>query len=192
MTNLRQSRVAAVIALVVTGLATLYTVALLVGMQDPDWAYLPRGIVHLGELAAVVALALAGAGGVGWLAKVGLGLAGLGQVLLAVAEVITLGSPGVSDTLFGIAPNLVGIGLILTGIAVLRVGRWTGWHRYVTLVLGIYIFVVMTPVIIVTGGPPSVPAVWALAGWEILWVLIAVAALAESVRASRGAAPALR
>jgi hypothetical protein len=190
MISIGQSRVAALIAVVVTVLATVYTVALLVGMQDPDWAYLPRGIIHLGELAALVALALGGAVGTGWLAKVGLALAGLGQLMLAVAEVITEGSPGLSDTLFGIAPNLVGVGLILTGIAILRTGRWSGWHRYVVLVLGIYVFAVMTPIIIASGGPPAVPALWALAGWEILWVLIAVAALAEAAEARRNAAVA--
>lgn len=192
MINIRQSRVAALIAVAITGLATVYTVALLAGLQDPDWAYLPRGLIHLGELAAVVALALCGAAGTGWLAKVGLGLAGLGAVILAVAEVITESSPGVSDSLFAVAPNLVGVGLILTGIAILRTHRWSGWHRYVTLVLGIYVFAVMTPVIIASGGPPAVPAVWALAGWEILWVLIALAALGETAGARRKAAPAVR
>jgi hypothetical protein len=192
MSSVRQGRVAALIAVAITGFATVYTVALLVGLQDPEWAYLPRGIIHLGELAAVVALALCGAAGTGWLGKVGLGLAGLGALILAVAEVITESSPGVSDTLFTIAPNLVGVGLILAGIAILRTGRWTGWHRYVTLVLGIYVFAVLTPVIIASGGPPAVPAVWGLAGWEILWVLVAVAALGETAGASRSAAPAVR
>ena len=191
MTALRQSRVAAVVALVITGLATVYLVALLMGMPDPDWAYLSRGVIHLGELAALVALALGGAAGAGWIAKVGIGVAGLGQVLLAVAEVLSAGSPALSDTLFAIAPTLAGIGLVLTGIAVLRAGHWSGWHRAVPLVLGLYVFVVLTPVIIVSGGPPTVPSLWALAFWEVLWVLTAVAALAESTRA-RTAAPALR
>lgn len=192
MIDIRRSRVAAVLAAVITVLATVYTVALALGMHDPDWAYLPRGIIHLGELAAVVAIALCGAPGAGWLAKAGLGLAGLGQLMLTVAEVITESSPVVSDTLFAIAPTLVGVGLILVGIAILRTGRWTGWHRYVVLVLGIYVFVVMTPIIIASGGPPAVPAVWALACWEILWVLIAVATLAETTEARHSATPSVR
>ena len=192
MMELRQSRVAALVAVAITGIATVYTVALLAGLQDPDWAHLPRGLIHLGELAAVVALALCGAAGTGWLAKVGLGLAGLGALILAVAEVITESSPGVSDSLFAVAPTFVGVGLILAGIAVLRTHRWSGWHRYVTLVLGIYVFAVMTPVIIASGGPPAVPALWALAGWEILWVLIALAVLGETAGARRSAAPAVR
>jgi hypothetical protein len=174
------TRPVAGVAALITGLATVYTLALLLGVPDPDWAYLARGIIHIGELAALVAVGLSGAAGTGLLGRLGLGIAGLGEPMLAVAEVITGSAPGASDTLFAIAPNLVGIGLILAGIAVIRTGLWTGWRRYVTLVLGIYVFVVMTPVIIVAGGPPAVPAIGALLVWEALWVLIAVAALTET------------
>ena len=179
------TRPAAWAAVLITGLAAVYTVALLFGMPDPGWAYLPRGIIHLGELAAIVALALCGAAGTGLLARLGLGLAGLGELMLAVAEVLTESAPGASDTLFAIAPNLVGLGLILTGVAVIRAGRWTGWRRYVTLALGVYVFAVLTPVIIATGGPPAVPAVAALAVWEVLWALIAVAVLSETAAGVR-------
>jgi hypothetical protein len=184
------TRPVAAVAALITGLAAVYTVALLLGMPDPDWAYLPRGVIHLGELAALVALAVSGAAGNGRLGRLGLGLACLGELMLAIAEVITKGAQAASDTLFAIAPNLVGLGLILTGIAVIRTDRWTGWRRYVTLVLGIYVFVVMTPVIIVSGGPPAVPALGALLVWEVLWVLIAVAALTETA-ARRGTVPAV-
>jgi uncharacterized membrane protein len=111
--------------------------------------------------------------------------------MLAVAEVITASSPGTSDALFAIAPNLVGLGLILAGVAIIRTGRWTGWHRYVTLALGLYVFVVMTPVIIASGGPPAVAALWTLAVWEVLWALIAVSVLAETADVRRSAAPAV-
>jgi len=171
-------------AVLVTGIATVYTLALLLGMPDPDWAYLARGIIHLGELAAIVALAMTGAAGTGLLGRLGPGIAGLGALMLAVAEVITESARSLSDTLFAIAPNLAGIGLILTGIAVIRTGRWTGWRRYVSLVLGVYVFVVVTPVIIVSGGPPAVPAIGALLVWEVLWVLMAVAALTDTTEAA--------
>ena len=171
---------------VVTGLAVVYTVGLLLGMPDPEWAYLPRGLIHLGELAIFVALGLSGAAGPGLLGKVGLGVGGLGSLLLAVAEVTTLSAHATSETLFAIAPDLVGIGLVLTGIAVVRTGRWTGWRRWVTLALGVYVFAVLTPLIITAGGPPAYAAVAGLLGWQVLWVLIAVAVLVETER------PALR
>ena len=184
------ARLVAGIAAVITGVAVVYTVALLLGVPDPDWAYLSRGVVHLAELAAVVALGRSGAAGTGVLAKLGLGLAGLGELMLAVAEVITVSATGLSDTLFAVAPNLVGLGLVLTGIAVIRTGRWTGWRRFVTLALGVYVFVVLTPVIIASGGPPAVAAVAGLLVWQVLWVLIAVAVLVETGRPALSRLPA--
>jgi hypothetical protein len=176
----------AVVGAVVAGLSTAYIVGQLLGMPDPDWAYLPRGLIHLGELAILVALGLSGATGTGLLGKVGLGVGVLGSLLLAVAEVITLSAPATSETLFAIAPNLVGIGLILAGIAVVRTGRWTGWRRWVTLALGVYVFAGLIPVVVATGGPPAYAAIAALLVWQVLWVLIAVAVLVETAR------PALR
>jgi hypothetical protein len=189
--NSTNSRPTAMVAVAVTGIATAYTLALLLGMPDPDWAYLPRAVVHLGELAAVLAVAMSGAAGTGWLGRVGTGAAGLGLVLLAVAEAITFSSPDLSLTLFTIGPNLVGIGLIVVGIAVVRAGRFTGWRRYPVLALGVYVFVVMTPLIIASGGPPAPAGLVALLGWEVLWVLVAVAVLVETAGVRRGTAPAL-
>jgi hypothetical protein len=176
------ARAVALVGAVLTGLSAAYIVGLLFGMPDPDWAYLTRGLVHLGELAIFVALGLSGATGTGLLGRVGLGVGGLGSLLLAVAEVIP--PSATSETLFAIAPNLVGIGLVLAGIAVVRTGRFTGWRRWVTLALGVYVFAVLTPLIITSGGPPAYAAVAGLLGWEVLWVLIAVAVLVEAEHAA--------
>ena len=175
---------------VVTGLAVVYTVGLLLGMPDPEWAYLPRGVIHLGELATLVAVGFSGAAGTGPLGRLGVGLGVLGALVLAVAEVLTLSAPVTSETLFAIAPNLVGLGLILAGIAVVRNGLWTGWRRWVTLALGVYVFGVMTPLIITSGGPPAPPALAGLLGWQVLWVLIAVAVLVEAERPALSPQPA--
>jgi hypothetical protein len=175
---------------VITGLATVYTVGLLLGMPDPDWAYLPRGLIHLGELATFVALGLSGAAGTGLPGRLGIGVGVLGALLLAVAEVITLSAPGTSETLFAIAPVLVGIGLVLAGIAVVRTGLWTGWRRWVTLALGVYVFAVLTPLIITSGGPPAYAAIAGLMVWQVLWVLIAVAVLVETERPALTPQPA--
>ena len=58
-------RAFAVVGALVAGLSTAYIVGQLLGMPDPDWAYLPRGLIHLGELAIFVALGLSGAAGPG-------------------------------------------------------------------------------------------------------------------------------
>jgi len=42
------ARTVACVAAVITGLAVGYTVALLLAMPDPDWAYLARGVIHVG------------------------------------------------------------------------------------------------------------------------------------------------
>jgi hypothetical protein len=176
------ARTVACVAGVITGLATVYTVALLLGMPDPDWAYLGRGVIHLGELATLVALGLSGAAGTGLLGRLGIGVGVLGALLFAVAEVITPSAPGASETLFAIAPNLAGLGLILAGVAVLRTGLWAGWRRWVTLALGVYVFAVLIPLVIATGGPPAYAAIAGLLVWQVLWVLIAVAVLVETER----------
>lgn len=169
------ARAVAWVAAVITGLAVVYTVALLAGMPDPDAAVYGRVVMHLGELAAVVALALCGAAGSGWLARVGLTMAGLGQLMMAVGELFGSGPTG--DALFAVAPNLTGLGLILTGIAVIRAGVWSGWRRWITLVFGIYVFVPLAPMIIASGGPPAPLALVGLLAWEVLWVLLATAVL---------------
>ena len=178
------ARALALVGAVVTGLAVVYTAGLLLGMPDPDWAYLARGLIHLGELATLVALGLSGAAGTGLLGRLGIGVGVLGALLLAVAEVTTLSAPATSEGLFAVAPALVGLGLVLAGIATVRAGTWAGWRRWVTLALGVYVFVVLTPLIIASGGPPAVPAVAGLLGWQVLWVLIAVAVLVETRRAA--------
>ena len=161
------ARAFAVVGALVAGLSTAYIVGQLLGMPDPDWAYLPRGLIHLGELAIFVALGLSGAAGTGLLGKVGLGVGGLGSLLLAVAEVTTLSAHATSETLFAVAPNLVGLGLVLAGIAVVRTGRWTGWRRWVTLALGVYVFAVLIPLVIATGGPPAYAAIAGLLVWQL-------------------------
>jgi hypothetical protein len=43
---------------------------------------------------------------------------------------------------------------------------------------------VLTPAIIVSGGPPAPVALWAIAGWELTWLLLGVAAWVAAGRAA--------
>jgi len=54
----------------------------------------------------------------------------------------------------------------------------------------VYVFVVLTPVIIASGGPPAVAVVAGLLVWQVLWVLIAVAVLVETGRPALSRLPA--
>jgi hypothetical protein len=56
-------------------------------------------------------------------------------------------SPGtdVLDTWFGITSTLIGVGLVIAGIAVVRARVWVGWPRFVTLAGGVAVFVIVIP-----------------------------------------------
>jgi hypothetical protein len=177
-------RSAALICVLITTCAAVYAAGVAITGWNPSFGYIAQATIHLGELAGVIALALSGAAGRGWLARIGLGAAILGQLLLSAAELIYPANENVGDQLFNIAPPLSAIGLVLTGIAVLRTATWKGWHRFTPLILGLYVFVVMTPTLIAAGGPPAAAAVWAIAGWEICWVLLGASSIINTPVAS--------
>ena len=52
-----------------------------------------------------------------------------GFALLVAAELTDPFNPGTAETLFSISPLVIGIGMVVTGAAVLRAQRWTGWRR---------------------------------------------------------------
>jgi hypothetical protein len=189
--TIRTTRTLALVAVVVTVLAAIDAAAGAIVVWEPSWGFVAQAVIHLGELAAVIALALSGAAGRGWLARIGLGATVIGQVLLAAAELIDPFSPEVGDQIFYVAPLLSAIGLILAGIAVLRTRHWGGWHRFTPLLVGLWSLIVLTPAVIASGGPPAPLALWAIAGWELCWVLLGVAVLAEiAVSAPRRGAAA--
>jgi hypothetical protein len=105
----------------------------------------------------VVALALSGAAGSGRAARTGLGASILGQAILAGAELTWPSKPDLGDMLFAIGPILTGFGLLAAGIAVLCAKRWAGWYQFTPIALGVYVFAVMIPVLIGSGGPPALP-----------------------------------
>jgi hypothetical protein len=189
MTVLR-ARTAAQLALFITAAAVLYAAAAALTGWEPSLGWLIQAVIHVGELSAVAALALSGAAGSGRAARVGIGMAILGQATLAGAEVIWTRAPDLGDVLFGVGPTLTGAGLVVAGIAVLRARRWTGWQRFMPLTLGIYVFAIMTPVMVGSGGPPAVAALVTIAGWDVLWALIAISTLTTQTTSDASGHPA--
>lgn len=183
------TRSAARVCVVLTAVAVCYAVILALGVPDPAWGFGLRAVIHLGELAGVIALAMAGAAGTGALGRIGLGVAAVAQVLFAVAELIFESNPGVGEQLFNVAPILSIVGMVLAGIAVLRAGRWSGWARFSPLAVGLWMLVVVTPVLLTAGPPPATAAVWTIAGWDLCWLLLGAAALTQTAR-TRTPAPA--
>ncbi|MFN8511038.1 MAG: hypothetical protein U0232_12555 [Thermomicrobiales bacterium] len=92
------------------------------------WVPLLNAVGHLFLLAGVIGLARAGAAGRGGLATGGLGLTLLGFATLTVAEIAWLAGSGAADVLYPVATLALLLGLVLTGVATLRAGRWGGWH----------------------------------------------------------------
>lgn len=109
---------------------------------------------HFGLITVLVGLAASGAVGSGRIARIGAWSAVVGTVMLAGAEVLamqyadtefTLAYAGPMGAAYGIATTLIGVGMIAAGIGVLRTNRWSGWHRWIPLAIGITEFVVLTP-----------------------------------------------
>ena len=63
---------------------------------------------------------------------------------------------------------LSGIGMLATGIQVLIAKRWPGIKGKFPLIVGLYPFLVMFPLLIITGHPDLV----AIMGWGIPWLLL--------------------
>ena len=189
--TLRTTRSLALVGVAITVLAALFAAIGALTGWEPSWGFLAQAVIHVGELAVVIALALCGAAGRGWLARTGLGAAIIGQVLLVAAELIYPVSPDVGDQIFYVAPLLSAVGLIVAGIAVLIARRWSGWHRFTPMLVGLWSLVVLTPALIASGGPPAPLALWAITGWELCWVLLGIAVLTEiAVPARRRSAAA--
>ena len=173
-------RPTALTALALTLLAVLYAAGSAVTGWEPGLGWLLQAVIHVGELLAVLALALSGAAGNGKAARAGLAAAVLGQAVLAAAEVIYPRLPNLGNTLFAVGPLLTGVGLVTAGIAVVRARRWDGWQRFTPLAVGVYVFVALIPVLIGSGGPPAPAALWSIAAWDLLWALLALSVLTNA------------
>ena len=147
---------------VISGLVT----AFIPPAVTSDWysyPYTPTGfrvaelvfiLNHVLLLVGILGLARSGAAGTGLLGRVGLWISVLGIATLTLCEVgaITLAtSPYPSprtdfiDMAYGVASILIGVGLVLAGVAVVRASVRAGWHRFVALVCGVSVFVIVIP-----------------------------------------------
>lgn len=69
-----------------------------------------------------------------------------------------------------------GVSMLLVGVATLKANIWTGWKRYIPLVVGCFPFLFMFPLLIITGARP--PAMIGL--WAFPWMALGVAAWQRS------------
>jgi hypothetical protein len=139
-------------------------------------------ISHVLVFIGVLGLACSGAAGDGWLAKIGLGIALLGSFLVIPSEIILLVDRlfALGKTLLPICALLMGLGMLLAGIAVLRTRHWLGWHQYTPLICGLYVFVVLFPAFAIAFAIAEGVGFLALGGWGVCWLLLGAALRAEA------------
>lgn len=70
---------------------------------------------------------------------------------------------------------LTGLGMVIVGIQVVRTGKLGAWKRFTPLLVGLYPFVIMFPIVIITGSP-SVPAILL---WGVPWKIMGCTLLTE-------------
>ena len=118
-----------------------------------------------------------------WIALGAMTLLSVCELWAIVLAEATYPSPETApiDAAYGIASIGLGIGLVLAGIGVARTRVWTGWARWIVLVLGVMVFVVVTPGLMLgfVGGR------LALATWMVAWVFFGVALLRDGDRTDR-------
>jgi len=118
---------------------------------------------HLPLVLGVVAILRLPAARASRTARIATGAAAVGLMLLAVNELITIAAYDAAtdsslatlvNNLYGPPVILIGAGLLVAGIALLRQGtaRWVGarWMPALVLVLGVYVFVPLSPAIMGT------------------------------------------
>lgn len=148
-------------------------------------AQLTFALQHIALVIGVVGLI--GLVGTSRITRNGVAVAAGGLVLLTAMELfaITAANSAVDDpraalvnSLYGLPTVLIGLALVVGGTGVVRAGTWTGWQRWITLVLGVYVFVVLLPAIFA----PYVAGRIAIGVWMLLFAALGVAMTGVRVR----------
>ena len=114
------------------------------------------GLQHLGILCGIAGLVLLTWNQRSLLARVGLITASVGLIGLTACELFAITAANASalgpeatavNNLYGIPMIIIGVGLVLGGIGVARMPILSGWSRWITLVLGVYVFAVLFPAV---------------------------------------------
>lgn len=120
-------------------------------------AQLTFAVQHLLLLVGLVALARSAWTSRSRAARTGAWVAVAGMVLLTVMEAVAILAAGeptdgptatLVDSLYGIPTIVLGVGLVVCGVALARDRSLRPGPRWVVLVLGVYVFVVLLPAIV--------------------------------------------
>lgn len=156
-------------------------VAVLFGVEPPpeSAAFAPIQVVWI----LLQLLLLFGFFGVRWSAGVGRGLFGtiafglgvLGHLVFVAAEIHSLVS-GVTSDIVALGALISAVGILLTGIAVLRAKQWQGWARWMPLLTGLYPWLLMFPFFVIADEPNP----YAIAGWGLVRLALGLAIRAQA------------
>lgn len=119
--------------------------------------------------------------------KVAFGLAVLGHAIFVLVEMHSLILGDLSPA-FPLAPVTSAVGILLTGIAVLRSKQWQGWTRWMPLITGIYPFIFMFPFVVITGSTLDI----AIGFWGLVRFGLGLAIRAQANEMVTAAQPAAR
>ena len=127
--------------------------------------------VHALVLGGLVGIGRLGLVGDSRWGRAGLRLAIAGRVLFLAAEGASMAVGHDDIPLFPLAAITTALGMLGAGTAIVRARRLTGWSRHLPVAVGVYPFVVMFPLLALTGERPDL----ALTGWGLTLVGTAVA-----------------
>ncbi|MCE7987819.1 MAG: hypothetical protein DYG89_42180 [Caldilinea sp. CFX5] len=108
--------------------------------------------------------------GRGRFGAIAFGLGVIGHLLFIAAESHSLLQRATSD-LLPLAAIVSALGILLTGIAVLRAKAWQGWTRWMPLLTGLYPWLGMFPFIVIA----DEPNLYAIGGWGLLRLALGLA-----------------
>ena len=187
------------------GVTSAIVTAFIPPAVSSDWysyPYTPTGfrvaqfvfiLNHVLLLVGLLGLARSGAAGTGLLGRVGVWISVLGMATLTLCEVgamtlVTSPFPtprtDFMDMAYGVASILIGVGLVLAGVAVVRTREWGGWHRFVALICGVAVFVIVIPGVFGSFlAGRLVLAVWMLMFAALGWALYTRARISKVERA---------
>jgi hypothetical protein len=137
-------------------------------------------ITHVGMILGLLALRWCGAVPPSRLGRVGHVVAVAGMVALTVTELLAIipareatdsAAAGMIVAIYSIGTILIGLGMIAAGIAA-RDGTWSGWQRWLPLVMGVWLFVPTMPALALEGDVARISlGIWALLFAALGWVL---------------------
>jgi hypothetical protein len=115
------------------------------------------------------------------LGAVGLGIAALGRASFVAAEIIAAVTGNDDNALLPIGALATAAGMILYGVAVIRSRTLESPNRFAPLVVGIYPFLAMFPIVAATGEPSEL----AVSLWGIPIAVLGVVLAPRSVAVAR-------